>query len=780
MNINKKPHFDEKQWKQHLKEAGQTAQESSHESARMIEEMAHSVDAVALFTAVFADLVLVPAESASEMTHGEIPAKLELLAYHLFPLFGASNITEVSPWHVNDCIEALNTLFDARGQQRISRLATTDVLGELIQSLQMEAEIVRGSAYPEQTTEEIESIQGRFEPWFATRLGIGPCKAQGLLWAIIRAQERTANAFIEYVNDYAKGIEELWRKAKKKKQRKTATDEDDLILRIFPNHEAAWIFGKMQCLNKIAQSSLPVCRTDVDDQNVQPTECEWDALRNLIGLTKENRQSMTAPIEVRQQPMFVLPDNHVLLADISNGLDALWERFEQTARSDGRFYDRYQRAKARWLEDKISQCLSRIFPATHIYQKLSYPDPDKSDGSMTELDMAVHWGPFLVLIEAKAKQFRMESQLGDVGRLRTDIKANVEDAFEQARRAARYIESVDTPVLKEIKTGRRLTFHRTDILRIYLLTVSQHRLASMATNLAMTAPLRLFQDGEYPFSICVADLEITAQFCPGPDVFLHYIERRLAIQQETVYMISDELNLFGAYLATRLQADRLWEQEGKRPDFATLIGWHIKFDEWMEYQRGERTTAPEIKLEVPAEIEEMLIELRSRENDDGARWIAFALLGMSDASLAAIAQALQEVRIATITPGMFRRMAHQDGDTVISLVASFDIPPNQLRKRTEMSAMVEKYRRKATKSIGIGIMVTDKSKPFDCATWVEGPWEHDPEMEKVLELEPGFIPAPGTKVPGRNQPCICGSGKKFKRCCLPKIETARREVVQHE
>jgi transposase-like protein len=29
-------------------------------------------------------------------------------------------------------------------------------------------------------------------------------------------------------------------------------------------------------------------------------------------------------------------------------------------------------------------------------------------------------------------------------------------------------------------------------------------------------------------------------------------------------------------------------------------------------------------------------------------------------------------------------------------------------------------------------------------------------------------PAPKTPHPGRNQPCPCGSGKKFKRCCLGK------------
>jgi hypothetical protein len=33
---------------------------------------------------------------------------------------------------------------------------------------------------------------------------------------------------------------------------------------------------------------------------------------------------------------------------------------------------------------------------------------------------------------------------------------------------------------------------------------------------------------------------------------------------------------------------------------------------------------------------------------------------------------------------------------------------------------------------------------------------------------------PATKHPGRNEPCHCGSGKKYKHCCLAKDEEADR------
>ena len=36
------------------------------------------------------------------------------------------------------------------------------------------------------------------------------------------------------------------------------------------------------------------------------------------------------------------------------------------------------------------------------------------------------------------------------------------------------------------------------------------------------------------------------------------------------------------------------------------------------------------------------------------------------------------------------------------------------------------------------------------------------------------------KTPGRNDPCPCGSGKKYKQCCLDKDEAKAREARAKE
>ena len=43
-------------------------------------------------------------------------------------------------------------------------------------------------------------------------------------------------------------------------------------------------------------------------------------------------------------------------------------------------------------------------------------------------------------------------------------------------------------------------------------------------------------------------------------------------------------------------------------------------------------------------------------------------------------------------------------------------------------------------------------------------------MKQNLPPKPGTPPYRREKLPSRNEACPCGSGKKAKKCCLPKIK----------
>ena len=75
----RKDDIDAKEWKAALEDV----RSSYSDSAKKLFRIAKSVDAPRLFFAVFANIGFGPAERMRELTHGDVPVKMELLAYHL-------------------------------------------------------------------------------------------------------------------------------------------------------------------------------------------------------------------------------------------------------------------------------------------------------------------------------------------------------------------------------------------------------------------------------------------------------------------------------------------------------------------------------------------------------------------------------------------------------------------------------------------------------------------------------------------------------------------------
>jgi hypothetical protein len=171
---------------------------------------------------------------------------------------------------------------------------------------------------------------------------------------------------------------------------------------------------------------------------------------------------------------------------------------------------------------------------------------------------------------------------------------------------------------------------------------------------------------------------------------------------------------------------------------------------------------------VPEGIRAVLARLRTQPEDD-ARWIAFCLLELPLPALKALAHGLELVRHQPPNYGAFRRFVWPGDDVVICVVSSNGHSPEQLAANLEQRVAIERYRRRIRKAIGFGI-ATEDTNPFTVAVWGDMEWEANLALDQLVENDAPGILLPGTKVPSRNAPCLCGSGKKFKKCCLPKIE----------
>ena len=59
----------------------------------------------------------------------------------------------------------------------------------------------------------------------------------------------------------------------------------------------------------------------------------------------------------------------------------------------------------------------------------------------------------------------------------------------------------------------------------------------------------------------------------------------------------------------------------------------------------------------------------------------------------------------------------------------------------------------------MAVVVVEETERWETVEWVER------EAPRLIRRQPKPQPVISSYRPGRNQPCPCGSGKKYKKCC---------------
>ncbi len=503
-------------------------------------------DSESLLTILMAHALLRPVEDMIGDRCGHYASMIEILASKTICKFGNKPGAPVSPFDAMESFSLLEECFFSSD----SFLGTDEGEGsssDSYNSAKIHSAYVRGNAYPEQTEDMIQQVMGPFHVWFKEQCGITPERAISICKAITDHAVSVVNSSYDEIQECGELYARVYSKIITRKNKSFA---DKLFLEILPDEKTARDYGLKIKHNEFISKDFPADLSKLELESV-PSQPEIDGLKKLIGVSKATVRSDGF---LKRYPLFVLEDGRVLLSDYSNAMDQLWNAFDEVAQKDQSFYDkRLQNKKAKWLEEKGIETFSRLFPDDSIYQSLDYPDPDKEGKATTELDIAVKWGPFLILCEAKAKKFRFDHVTGTPAKLRTDLKKNAEDAYSQCLRAMRYIKRSGEAVFTERKTGRKLSITAGTTSKIYPISLSLHHLGGLATKLSQLGDLNLFQSISFPFSICLSDLDTILKADITPDVFLHYIERRIRVLEDSLRMDGDEHDLFLAYLDSRLQ-----------------------------------------------------------------------------------------------------------------------------------------------------------------------------------------------------------------------------------
>lgn len=690
------------------------------------------------------------------------PAAIELAAWVCYPEFGQSSVKDGGKIQAAiTCIEKHELAYTM--VEIFPDMPDEDSKDKLNMHLRMHSGIVRGSAFANQIVNRIQAVLQPFELELARISGVGSEQASDLVKALVSQMEDNINAMREEFHATMDKIGTL----EKKGHRLTGEDKKRLeelknsIPDILGKMEGEWVPQKSQIESRLGGGEL---------------KTQWESFKNIVGFTRESRQKLVDIVDVQDRPIFFLDPERAFTLHGGACLDAVFTYFDDLLRRTPLLCDRYGKLVAQWMEYEIEKYLKRLFPSSLVLRSACFPDPDNVGGE-TEADVIVIWGPFLLIVEAKGKRVPREALRGSRQKLKQTLSKNIQDAFIQSRRVLRILERDEQILFKEKQTGRTLEVKYSQLRRVMSVSVTLQHLSGIPTQLAVTQGLGLFKGNTYPWSVSLDDLEVITRFANSPDIFLHYIERRIAHQNLDVGFHGDELDLFGQYLQNRLHPSlyekRIKAQEGAGPAMIAINGGDEVFSPYYHADwYGEPIPETTVELNVPDGIKIILNELR-HQDDFGARWIAFALLGFSRNSLVRIAKGFEQVSLGRIEGRRIIRVIFREDDIVVNIMAHKELSEDEFIKNVTLRSRLEHYRHKPVATFTLGVNQRDKKNKLAVAQWVEGPCEYDPMIEKIIADDhavPRLVQLPaGAKKVGVNDPCPCGSGKKFKKCCKGMI-----------
>jgi hypothetical protein len=422
--------------------------------------------------------------------------------------------------------------------------------------------------------------------------------------------------------------------------------------------------------------------------------------------------------------------------------------------------------------------LSEQLPMATVYQEVYYKDPVTNQWS--ENDTLILVDDVLYLVEAKAgAAATIASPALDFKRHAQSVQDLVLKAYRQCERFFNYLHSADeVPLYKRVdgkykECGRIRYFDYRVLLPIGLTVESFSPLSSFCKELPQVKPLL----GKHAFvTMSIDDLFVLKRILPTPGIFAHYMEVRQAVAGIRRAHLFDEFDHLGAYI-TKNRFDEDIADQFKR-DEANLVVWNGMsnvIDRSFEGENWEDNPIPTQKFP-----EELLNLLGALDATRAHGWLLAESLIRNYCEQARndLAKLLSDLG-KTIGQHPERYFAFAgDGQPLFVWMQSSKHPVEWKRVNDKASAVA--LCTGSPDVVGVFIEVGNgcayaKAQYFK----VDFPSKQSKENAHIFdEAEKMRLRAKQVRSPqaaetpkhslsskvGRNSPCPCGSGVKYKKC----------------
>ncbi|CEQ14600.1 YecA family protein [Paraclostridium sordellii] len=693
---------------------------------------------------------------------------LELIYGIMLSIDFKSNKSEINIKDIEEIIKLAETLqFTYTGSRMFINNSNHNEIGlDLIN----QSTFVRGDATPYHIKKQLNGLFKNHSDILIKLYGFNIDDALNFINELHKYYEESINKFIQKLkNEAERKIVQEYNRIKESKHR--SREERKFKIK-FEKNKDELIFDEFIELCNSDFKGVTRFNIDIFEERLKYTDIQKfkkfldyfsiDVGRSIQKFDYPNDKNIyTKKPILKFESEYIIPDFAILIQNMQSNLERELKNSKK--------WENYQKGKGNYLEREAIDTFKRMLNNCTCYDSLKYDLNESGEIKECELDGLILYDNNILLIEAKSGIFHEKARKGYIKKLETNIKDNIESAYLQADRARRYLKSSDVPQFK-LKSREIISLDMKLYDHIYLINVTLENFSSISTMMHKLNQFGLYKSNEFPWSVNLNDLKIISDFIQFPAQFLHYLKKRVELANKDFLknpevFTTDELDLLGDYLEGNLYYEDYREYssimiEDYNPYFNKYynsIELGISID-----KIGQRFDDGFIKLIYNlekdkehgySEVVTKLLDLSSEHREQLIEYINIVTKKTTNDGLEHNATLLFQLSNPNNTKSGF-------GVSIMSsLISERDITIKKLKNYCEL----KKYQQKSYEWIGIATYI-DKNKCIKNEILF---FRHEESINEELEegankfLKGKMIK---TRKIGRNEPCPCGSGKKYKKC----------------
>jgi hypothetical protein len=413
--------------------------------------------------------------------------------------------------------------------------------------------------------------------------------------------------------------------------------------------------------------------------------------------------------------------------------------------------------------------LRKILPSEETYRSVYYKWHTSAGGGKEwcEADGLLVYDDHLFVIEVKAGAFTYTSPANDFPAYIESIKSLILKPAVQGRRFIEYLNSENTVDIFDGNHCKIGELSKGDYRHITICPITIDSFTELAAQSKHLKKLGV-ELGELPvWSISVDDLRVYSDIFTEPLLFLHFVEQRINAYYSELIKTNDELDHLGLYLEHNNYVQYANELIPNPETLFNVFGYRSSIDKYFAEKLMEPEKVSPLIQEMP-EILGEIIRCLQEKGKHGMSFIASYLLdhgGDLRNNIADMIMSVMQKQKALKKP--LPLSSH--GETRLTIFCWQDPYAMHDQKLVLEHSRAVMLAANENDRVVLELFYTNGNKLND-VLWQtikvsDIPIADMDELSKLVEnIKTARVEKAG-KV-GRNSPCPCGSGKKFKKCCI--------------